>query len=177
MQSILAAVFLAAVTLSPPQPKLVDQTGHAFTLAALRGTPVALTFVSAHCSDACPLIDAQFSAAAAALERRHVPLRLLTVTLDPERDSLADMRRLAKTFSANPRRWIVAGGSIADVHAVMHAFGVVARRGADGFADFHSTVVYLIDAHGTFRKIMLPSTNLPDQLIGEVHSGALAVAR
>ncbi|HZT12536.1 MAG TPA: SCO family protein [Candidatus Baltobacteraceae bacterium] len=173
----MAAVFLAAAAVLPAQPVLVDQTGHRFTLAALRGTPVALTFVSAHCSDACPLINAQFSAAAGSLERRHVRLRLLTITLDPERDSAADMRRLAKTFSANPRRWIVAGGSVADVHAVMHAFGVVAQRGADGYADFHSTVVYLIDAHGAFRKIMLPSTNLPEQLIGEVRSGALAVAR
>src|SRR5579883_2912328 len=98
MQSILAAVFLAAVTLSPPQPKLVDQTGHAFTFASLRGTPVALTFVSAHCSDACPLIDAQYAAAASALERERIGLRLLTITLDPERDSLRDMRRLAATF-------------------------------------------------------------------------------
>src|SRR5579872_377085 len=108
MHTNLAAVILAAATML--QPKLVDQTGHAFTFAALRGTPVAVTFVSAHCSDACPLVDAQFRAAATALERERIPLRLLTITLDPERDSLSDMRRLAKTFSANPRRWIVAGG-------------------------------------------------------------------
>ncbi|HEV3155387.1 MAG TPA: SCO family protein [Candidatus Baltobacteraceae bacterium] len=175
MHTTLAALILAAVTML--QPKLVDQTGHAFTFASLRGAPVALTFVSAHCSDACPLINAQYAAAASALDRERKGLRLLTITLDPERDSLRDMRRLAATFHANSRRWIVAGGSVADVHAVMNAFGVVATRGKDGYADFHTTAVYLIDARGVFRKVILPSNNLADQLAGEVRGGATAVTR
>lgn len=175
MHTTLAALILAAATMF--QPKLVDQTGHAFTFASLRGTPVALTFVSAHCSDACPLINAQFSAAQSALERERIGLRLLTITLDPERDTSGDMRRLAKTFSANPRHWILADGSVADVHAVMSAFGVVARRGPDGYAEFHSTAVYLIDARGVFRKIILPSNNFSSQLVDEFRSGAVAVAR
>ncbi len=104
-------------------------------------------------------------------------MRLLTITLDPERDSVLDMRKLAKSFSANPRRWIVAGGSRTGVHAVMNEFGVVAQRGADGYADMHSTIVYLIDANGVVRKNMLPSSDFAEQLVDEVRAGAVTVAR
>lgn len=174
MHNAIAALLMALTLL---QPKLVDQTGHDFTLTSLRGTPLAVTFVSAHCTDACPLINAQFSLAAAALDKAHLNMRLVTITLDPERDSISDMRKLARSFSANPRRWIVAGGDRADVHAVMNEFGVIAERGADGFADMHSTIVYLIDAKGVVRKNILPSNDFSSQLVDEVRAGAVAVAR
>ena len=64
---LITAVILAAATMLGP--KLVDQTGHAFTLGSLRGSPVALTFVSAHCTDACPLINAQFARACLSARR------------------------------------------------------------------------------------------------------------
>ena len=161
MHTILPALLLAATFV---QPKLIDQTGHAFTFDSLRGSAVALTFVSAHCSDACPLIDAEFAAADAALKKSHTGVRLLTITLDPERDSLGDLRKLAHTFSADPRTWIVAGGTRKDVHEVMNAFGVIAQRGPDGYEDAHSTEVFVIDARGVLRATLLPSRNLPEQI-------------
>lgn len=174
MQFIPAAFLLAASLL---QPVLVDQTGHSFTMASLHGKPVALTFVSAHCSDACPLINAQYSQAQSALQRAHSPLRLLTVTLDPERDSVSDMQRLARSFSANLRTWIVAGGTRRDVHALMDEFGVITRRGADGFADMHTTAVYLIDGKGLLRKVILPSRDLSGELMTELRAGTFGAAR
>ena len=170
MHIVFAAVLMAVTMV---QPKLVDQAGHAFTFASLRGSPVAVTFVSAHCSDACPLINAQFSAAAAALKKKHMRLRLLSITLDPERDSLSDLRKLSRTFSADPRTWLIAGGNVKDVHEVMNAFGVVTSRGSDGFEDAHTTIVYLIDGQGVLRKTILPSRDLSGQLIDEMRAGAL----
>ncbi len=146
-------------------PRLIDQNGHAFTFQTLRGIPLVVTFVAAHCTDACPLINAQFAQAARRLAETHARVRLLTITLDPEHDSLRDMRGIARRFQADPRTWIVAGGSRADVHAVMRAFGVVAQRGRDGYADVHTTFVYFIDGRGQLRKTMLASTALGDQLV------------
>ena len=163
--AILAAVALARPVCAAQLPPLVDQRGHAFTFADLRGTPLAVTFVSAHCSDACPLVDAQFAQAAAAIARRHMHARLLTITLDPEHDSLGDMRGIARRFHADPRVWIVAGGSRADVHAVMRAFGVVAQRGRKGYADVHTTFVYFIDGAGNLRSTVLASTGLTGELV------------
>jgi protein SCO1/2 len=163
--AILAAIALAHPAQAARIPQLIDQNGHAFTFQDLRGTPLIVTFIAAHCTEACPLINAQFAQAAQRFAHGHVRVRLLTITLDPEHDSLRDMRDIARRFNADPRRWIVAGGSLQNVHSVMRAFGVVAERGRKGYADVHTTFVYYIDGRGNLRKTMLASTALTDQLV------------
>jgi protein SCO1/2 len=166
--AILAAIALALPAQAARMPQLIDQNGHAFTFQTLRGTPLVVTFIAAHCTDACPLINAQFAQAAQHFAQAHVRVRLLTITLDPEHDSLRDMHEIAKRFGADPRTWIVADGSKAAVHAVMAAFGVTAQRGRKGYADVHTTFVYFIDAKGNLRKTILASTALGEQIVDEV---------
>jgi protein SCO1/2 len=151
------------------QPQLVDQTGHRFTFASLRGTPLVITFVAAHCTDACPLINAEFSQAAQRFASEHMKVKLLTITLDPEHDPPSVMRDLAMRFSANAKQWLLASGSVSDVHRVMSAFGVVAQRGRDGYADMHTTFVYYIDRKGNLLKTELASTALSTQILDNVH--------
>jgi protein SCO1 len=147
------------------QPHLVDQRGRSFTLADLRGRPLVVTFVSAHCTDACPLINAQFADAARRIERAHISARLVTITLDPEHDSPRTMRELATRFDANPRYWLLAGGSRADVHTVMRAFGVFSVQGRKGYADEHTTFVYVLRADGALAQTMLASSALSDAIV------------
>jgi protein SCO1/2 len=148
-----------------PQTHLVDQQRRAFTLLSLRGRPLAVTFVAAHCTDACPLINAQFSAAAKRIAREHLRARLLTITLDPEHDSPATMRELAKRFDADPRYWLLAGGSTRDVHRIMRTFGVISVEGQRGYHDRHTTFVYLLRSDGKLVQTMLASTALTDALV------------
>jgi cytochrome oxidase Cu insertion factor (SCO1/SenC/PrrC family) len=147
------------------QPHLIDQLGRRFALASLRGKPLVITFVSARCSDACPLIDGQFADAATRIERAHIAARLLTITLDPEHDSPQTMRELAKRFGANPRYWLLAGGSLRDVHTIMQNFGVVSVEGRHGYHDEHTTFVYFFDGAGKLAQTMLASSNLSDAIV------------
>jgi protein SCO1/2 len=158
-------------------PALTDQTGRSFTLASLRGAPASVTFVSAHCTDACPLINAQFAAAARELQRRGSPAHLVTITLDPEHDSPKLMSALARTFNANVRTWIVASGRPANVNAVAAAFGVVAIAGKSGYREQHTTYVYVIDSGGHLVKTMLASSDLADSLIEQLGGPRVAVAQ
>ena len=80
-----------AKTVAHSEPNLVDQQGRRFTLTSLIGAPFAVTFVAARCTDACPLIDAQFAMAAQRLQRAKVRARLVTLTLDPQHDTPAVM--------------------------------------------------------------------------------------
>lgn len=174
--AILAAIALALPAQAAHLPQLVDQNGHPFTFADLRGTPLVVTFIAAHCTEACPLVNAQFEMAAQRLTKERVRARLVTITLDPEHDSLRDMRGIAQRFDADSRTWIVAGGKLRDVHAVMSAFGVVAQRGRKGYADVHTTFIYFIDNRGNLRKTILASTALTEQIVSELH-GARAASR
>lgn len=149
---------------------LVDQNGRSFTFDRLRGRPIVLTFVAAHCTDTCPLVNAQFARAQTLLHDRGIDAQLLTITLDPEHDRLADMQRIARTFSADRARWIVATGTVARVHTVMRAFDVTAERGRDGYADVHSTFIYLLDRHGRLYATKLASFDLAEQIVAEVTS-------
>jgi protein SCO1 len=148
-------------------PQLIDQRGHAFTISQLLGRPLAVSFVSAHCSDVCPLVEAQIAQAAHYERSVHGKLLLLTITLDPERDSHADMVRLARKFDADPAYWLIASGTRADVHRVMQAFGVVTARGPDGYADAHTTFITILGSDGRVAGALLPSTQLWQQLLRE----------
>ena len=161
MMTIALALPVSAAT----PPALIDQTGHRFTFSALRGTPVVVTFVAAHCTEACPLVNAQFAQASQQFSREHTNVKLLTITLDPEHDPPAVMKDRAKRFSADPKYWLLAGGSVREVHRVMSAFGVVAQQGRNGYAEMHSTFVYFIDKNGNLRKTVLASTALASQIV------------
>jgi protein SCO1/2 len=165
MRALCAVAALVLLAATAPPPHLVDQTGRPFTLASLKGEPFAVAFVEAHCTDACPLIDGQFADAARRLAASHVGARLLTITLDPERDSPAAMRALARRMGADPQYWLVAGGSVPDVHRIMRFFGVYAVRGRDGYVDQHSTFVYVFDANGQLAQTTLASTALNEALV------------
>ncbi len=159
-------------TAKAPEPAqrthLVDQRGREFTLASLRGEPLVITFVSAHCTDACPLINGQFADAARRIAHAHLHARLLTITLDPEHDSPRTMRELATRFDANPRYWLLAGGSVRNVEAVMHEFGVLSIEGKRGYRDEHTTFVYVMNGDGTLAQTMLASSALGDAILDAV---------
>lgn len=166
--AILAAIAFAALAApveAGAQVQLVDQTGRHFAWSSLRGTPTVVTFVAAHCTEACPLVNAQFAQAASLLAHDRTNVRLLTVTLDPEHDPPAVMRVLARRFGADPKTWLVASGSVPAVHGIMALFGVVAQQGTDGYAEMHSTFVYFVDRNGRLRETILASTNLGAQIV------------
>lgn len=167
---LLAGASRSAIAANAAQPMLVDQTGRTFSLASLEGRPLAITFVSAHCTDACPLVDAQFAHAASRLAREGIGARLLTVTLDPQHDPPALMRAIARQFAADPRYWLVAGGNPRDVDAILHEFGVVAQVGKSGYREAHTTFVYVFDAHGNLSKTLLASTGLSDDVVDAVRN-------
>ncbi len=159
------------------QPHLIDQTGRRFTLQSLGGKALAITFVAAHCDDACPLINAQFSAAARAVAKARIPAQLVTITLDPDHDSPATMRKLAKRFEADPRYWLVAGGKPGDVRAIMHAFGVISVEGERGYRDRHTTFVYIFNAAGHMTQTMLASSALDDDLLDALRDHRVAASK
>ncbi len=168
------AIAIAFAALLPSQahpkeavPLMQDQRGRAFSLTSI-GAPVVLTFVSAHCVDACPLINAQFARMQQTLRRSRIPVRLLTLSLDPEHDRAKDMRQIATTFAADRRFWIVGTAPASILYGLMHRFGVTAQRGSREYDDIHTTFVYLLDKRGRFVKTMLAGTNLSADVFAEL---------
>ena len=167
---IAAATVLLAVAAALPQrsiaaqPYLIDQRGHRFTLTDLERGPVVVTFVSAHCTDVCPLVNAMTAQAVRRVVQAGLRARFLTVTLDPQHDTLADLRRIAVKFHADPREWIVAGGSVENVERFMQAFGVSAHESTT-YVDAHSTFFYIVGTDDRLRTTLMPSFDISDRIL------------
>lgn len=158
---------LAAILLNLSAPQAVSGLGGPFALQTgggrvvtdrdLRGAPFLVFFGYTHCPDVCPTTLAQITAVLAALgpEAR---IKVLFVTVDPERDTPQLMADYASAFDS---RVIGLSGDAQAVGAMLKAFRVYARKAPDGrqspdgsagYAMDHSALVYLMDDQGRFLR-------------------------
>jgi protein SCO1 len=81
-----------------PDVELVDHTGSPFRLSDLRGEATLLFFGFTHCPDICPLTLDKLARARERLGRTASDLRIVLVTVDPERDDPATLARYVRHF-------------------------------------------------------------------------------
>jgi protein SCO1 len=143
---------------------LSDQHNRPVTLETFSGHPLVVSFVAAHCTDVCPMIDAQIARAVEHEREKHGPLRFLTITLDPEHDTHDDLAHLARVFNADERFWRIAGGAPNVVDAYLQWFGVRTARDARGQMTGHTSAVIVLDSEGHVAAALLPSSHLADDI-------------
>jgi len=81
-----------------PDFTLSDQNGRQFTLSHYRGRPVVLFFGYTHCPDVCPTILANLKRARDVLGGKAHDVVVALVTVDPERDTSAELRQFVTVF-------------------------------------------------------------------------------
>ena len=124
-----------------PALALYDVDGRLVRLQDFRGDVVALFFGYTHCPDVCPVTLNRLGRVQEALEPRagEPRLRLVFVTVDPERDT---PERLRAFTSALPGEVTALTGDREEVRAQAFAFGVgVAEREVEFLPDG----AYLVD--------------------------------
>ena len=95
-----------------PDFVLRAQDGTQVTLAQFRGKAVALAFIFASCSSTCPILTAKMATVQDRLGSDFGSrVVFLSITVDPEHDSLDVLRRYAETFGANLTGWKFLTGS------------------------------------------------------------------
>ncbi len=104
-----------------------------------------VTFLYTHCPDVCPLVANQLVAA------QHVApgLRVIAVSVDPERDTQSAVRKFLADHGAGPRfRFVI--GSRAALARVWKSYHVASQPGPKGTVE-HSTFEILVDPKGRER--------------------------
>lgn len=99
---------------------LTSQTGATITLEELRGRPWVVACIFTTCTGPCPSI----TRAMGRIQRRlaGVDARLVSITVDPQRDSPAVLARYAEAFDADPERWFfLTGADEAEVHRLIRS--------------------------------------------------------
>jgi protein SCO1/2 len=135
---------------------LTDQSGQPFTLSSLKGKVVLVFFGYTTCPDACPTTLSKLSSATAKLtEAERARVKVIYITVDPERDTPAVMKEHLKYFSVDATGLT---GSVEDVSKVAAQFGAhfekTSDRTAAGYLMSHTVSVFGLDATGQTRLLM-----------------------
>jgi protein SCO1/2 len=135
-----------------PDFTLTDQYGRQFSLASLRGRPVALMFGYASCPDECPTALAHL---ARAIHAAGVPAdaRVVFISVDPARDSAPVLKRYLRGFDPS---FVGLRGEVAALDPILasyHTFRRVepAEKGESGYSMQHGTTIYYIGRNGSIE--------------------------
>ena len=135
-----------------PDFTLPGSNGAPLKLSAYRGKVVLLGFGFTSCKKVCPVTLATLKLARNKLGAQAKDLQVVYVTVDPEVDTAAQMKRWLTAFDPS---FVGGTGTEAQLAAVRKAYGVAAEpvAGPDGSYS-HSSYVYLIDRRGKLRGLM-----------------------
>jgi len=138
-----------------PAFSLIDQNGVPLTSEDLRGGLTLITIMDAECQPPCPQTDPimrEVMRALPALENPVVPVRLLSISIDP-RDTLTQLRDYAARVGADGETWRIAIGDPVQLkYALGDGFRIYYEVRENGEVVFEPTYV-LVDSIGLIRGI------------------------
>lgn len=110
-----------------PEITLVNQDGSELGLAALleSSRPVALNFIFTTCTTICPVMTATFAQMLRELGPDAEGLRVVSISIDPEYDSPAVLKKYAETFKAT-EDWQFLTGEMRQIVTLLKTFDAYA---------------------------------------------------
>jgi protein SCO1/2 len=145
-----------AVIQKAPEFTLTDQAGEKFSSADLKGKVWLVSFVFTTCNGTCPATTHRMGQIQQALKDRGLgkndQVRLLSITLDPARDTQEVLRGYMKQYDVDPATWRFLTGKSEDVNKVVASWGMWAKPAANGQLD-HPSRIFLVDHKGQVREI------------------------
>ena len=147
---------------------LVDRLGQPVTERILRGKWSVVFFGFTYCPDVCPTTLAALGQAQSQLGPKAKDLQVIFVSLDPERDTPAQLT----TYLANdafPKGTIGLTGSPTQVAVVAKAYRVFYEKSGTGpdYVINHSTASYVMDPKGRFARV-LPYGISPEEISSQI---------
>lgn len=156
--------------------QLVDTMGHTVDQSQLRGKWSVVFFGFTHCPDICPTTLFELAQVETLLGNRAKQVQTVFITLDPQRDTVAQMR----AYAANegfPKRLVALTGSAAQVDAAAKSYRVFYQKVGDGpdYSVNHASYSYLMNPHGGFACV-LPYALSPEQTADKIKAAMRAGA-
>jgi protein SCO1 len=147
----------ADVDIPAPEFALTERSGTTVTRDDLKGKVWVASFVFTRCPGPCPQVSATMARLQKELDLKNAPdLRLVTFTVDPERDTPNELKGYANRYQADPEKWLfLTGPSEAELHKLLvDGFKVTAQRSKSakpGDEFDHSSRLAVVDKAGIIR--------------------------
>jgi protein SCO1 len=127
---------------------LTSQADKNVKLDVYRGQPTLITMFYGSCPNVCPLLISTMQSMEQSLStKERNSVRVLMVSIDPERDTPAALTTLAKNHRIDLSRWTLARASAADVRKLAAVLNIQYRKLPNGEFN-HSSVITLLDSTG-----------------------------
>lgn len=134
---------------SLPDFELIERSGKKITRRDLVGRTWVADFIFTNCPGPCPRLSAQLKKLQGELPDS---IGLLSISVDPERDTPEALTSYAEGYGASEDRWLFLTGPKADIaRLVNRGFRLALVESEDGGDITHSTRFVLIGPDGNIR--------------------------
>jgi protein SCO1/2 len=130
-----------------PDYKFIERSGKVFGKQDMLGKINIVNFFFTTCPGPCSLMNARV----AELYRKYSTsekVQFISITVDPQRDSLSVLQKYAERFKVNDQRWLFLRGSQEEIKHLCEQGFMLA---AEGLPALHSTKLVLVDTRGIIR--------------------------
>ena len=144
---------------SVPLFSFIERSGQKVERVEFLGRIWVVDLIYTHCPDTCPLQSAEMARLQAELVNE-TDIRLVSITVDPARDTLAVLSRYAKRFGADPKRWLFLTGEKEAIYRfvqeglrlpVMDPRSRARGAAGKGVSFLHSSRFVLVDREARIR--------------------------
>lgn len=135
-----------------PLPNFVlkDQLGRTLTQKELEGKIVVADFFFASCTSICPKMSVNMARAQERFSKYKDKVLFLSISVDPERDTVEVLSDYGRRYSADPKRWLLATGDRKQIYDLAAAFLLGVAEAGDG-QFIHSDYWVLVDTKRRIR--------------------------
>jgi len=143
---------------SVPDFSLIERSGRKMGRSDLAGRVWITNFIYTHCPDTCPLQTAQMAKLQADFAEEKA-LRLVSITVDPERDTVLVLSQYAKRYGADPERWLFLTGEKSTIYRLaLEGFRLSVVDPAEGVKSWFFWPITVLAHHGETGKQFIHSS-------------------
>ena len=142
-----------------PNANLVNESGQPLQLASLKGNVVVYDFIFTNCAGTCPMMTAAMRRVTARVDK-DAPVRFVSISVDPKRDTPPVLHAYANRFRNDPR-WTFATG---DWNTIRH-LSIDGFKLATDEQLLHSAKFAVADKNGIVREYV---SSLEDDAVDHV---------
>lgn len=130
-----------------PQFSFVSQANQPYGLENLKGKISVVDFMFTRCLGPCPVMSGNMAKLYQATAT-HPDVQYVSISVDPEFDSISVLAEYASSFNVNDNRWTFLRGEMDSVKSLCEGGFMLA---ADELPGNHSTKFILVDQSGFIR--------------------------
>lgn len=142
-----------------PDFSFTDQNSATLKRDELKGHVWIAAFIFTNCPGVCPMMSAKMAALENAVTDSRV--NLVSISLDPERDTPAILKQYAEKINADEKRWHFLTGDKTKIYDLAAEMKVTAQAATAEKPIVHSEKLILVDQSGHIRGYY-SSTNEDD---------------